>query len=57
MNGCSSPDSIVESPMETDGFVTTLIPLVDIKKKQWYIAAVNKRKKSEVLYTVFDENM
>lgn len=48
MNGYSSPDSIVESPMETDGFVTTLIPLVDIKKKQWYIAAVNKRKKGEV---------
>ena len=42
MNDCMSPDSIVESPMETDSSVT-LLPLVDIKRKQWYIAAVSKK--------------
>ena len=47
MNGHLSPDSIIGSPMETDSSVT-LLPLVDIKRKQPYITAVNKRKKGEV---------
>ena len=42
MNGRLSPDSIIGSPMETDSPVT-LLPLVDIKRKQPYITAVNKK--------------
>ena len=51
-SGRSSPDSIGGSPTEKDSSVTLLIPLVDIKRKQWYIAAANKKGTTSEAFTL-----